>query len=127
MRKAISAVVIKDGRILLVKKNQTWILPGGKPRGGESDVECLCREFKEELPETKIEVGEFYHQFIGKTPHKGDILENLVYFANLEGNTDKTAREIRESGWFYYQTSCGFNLSDITRKILESLENRGYL
>ena len=55
MRKAISGLVIRDEKLLLVRKNETWILPGGKPEKKESEIECLCREFKEELPSVEIE------------------------------------------------------------------------
>ena len=38
MRTVINAAIIQDKKILLVKKKETWILPGGKPDGGESDL-----------------------------------------------------------------------------------------
>jgi len=52
MRIAIGAAIIEDGKILLVRKRQSWILPGGKPEPKESDIECLCREVSEELSGT---------------------------------------------------------------------------
>lgn len=35
MRIAIGAAIINDGKILLVRKKQSWILPGGKPEQKE--------------------------------------------------------------------------------------------
>jgi 8-oxo-dGTP diphosphatase len=39
------------GRLLVVRKRggRTFILPGGKPEGDESDLSCLARELLEEL------------------------------------------------------------------------------
>jgi 8-oxo-dGTP diphosphatase len=39
------------GRLLVVRKHggRTFILPGGKPEGDESDVSCLMRECHEEV------------------------------------------------------------------------------
>ena len=50
MRKAISAAIVSNGRIIVVKKGDVWILPGGKPDGNETDQQCLTRELGEELP-----------------------------------------------------------------------------
>lgn len=48
----VSAVCFsRDGRILTVRKRGTsmFMLPGGKPEGGESAAECAAREVHEEL------------------------------------------------------------------------------
>ena len=88
MREVISAAIIHDNRILLVRKKQTWILPGGKPDGEESDIECLEREIlKEELPDErlgKLTISKFYDSFTGKTPHTGDIAKVFVYVHKLK-------------------------------------------
>ena len=49
-----AAVIVKHGRLLLVRKRGTsaFILPGGKPESGESDLQCLAREMREELAAT---------------------------------------------------------------------------
>jgi 8-oxo-dGTP diphosphatase len=47
----IGLAVLEGDRLLLVKKKGSsfYILPGGKPERGESDVETLAREVEEEL------------------------------------------------------------------------------
>ena len=57
MRTAIGAAIINEGKLLIVRKKQSWILPGGKPEPGESDLDCLCREVGQELSGTKLEVA----------------------------------------------------------------------
>jgi 8-oxo-dGTP diphosphatase len=47
----IGLAVIDGDRLLLVRKRgaEFYILPGGKPEGGETDAETLSRELEEEL------------------------------------------------------------------------------
>ena len=85
MRVAIGAIVIRENSLLLVRKRNSWILPGGKIEDGEGDLECLSREIDEELSGTKIRNEVFYGEFEGRTPHRGDILKNRVYFADIDG------------------------------------------
>ena len=127
MRKAIDLLVIRNWEILLVRKNQTWILPGGKPEENESDLECLQREIKEELGVNPI-VENFYGSFIGKTPHKGDFLEAEVYFGRIR-RCDKLVlrKEDSISEAEFVDNPCEYNLSDITKTIVGSLIKNGYL
>ena len=125
MRKAINLISIENRKILLVKKGEVWILPGGKPEDGESDFDCLFRELSEELPGLAVE-GKFRHykNFSGVTPHIGDVLEAITYFASTSGETN-TAMEISEAAWVSASTE--LKLSEITAKIIKSLEEDGYL
>ncbi len=45
----IGAAIIKDRKLLVCRKKDLWISPGGKIEKGESDENCLRRELKEEL------------------------------------------------------------------------------
>ena len=125
MRTAINAAIIKDYSILLVRKKQTWILPGGKPLPEESDIECLCREIKEELSGTELENIRYYKEFEGITPHRGDVLRAKVYFADIKGNLYRPSAEIEEHSWA--KDPLSYSLSDITFKIINSLIEEGYL
>jgi 8-oxo-dGTP diphosphatase len=62
----VGLAAIRDGRILLVRKQNgpSFILPGGKPQGCETDPETLRREVAEELSCEVVDdslrlVGEF--------------------------------------------------------------------
>jgi len=127
MRTAIDAAIIKNSKLLLVRKELTWILPGGKPKIGENDLECLCREIDEELSGTKIKDIHFYNQFEGKTPHKGDLLRAKVYFANIDGQlySVRNGDSISEVKWV--NNFSQYNLSDITSKIVSSLQQDRYI
>jgi len=127
MRVAINAVIIEDGKFLLVKKRTSWILPGGKIENGESDLECLSREVGEELSGTKIKNEVFYEKFEGKTPNRGDVLRAMVYIADVDGVLYgiREGDSIRDSEWV--RDFSKYNLSEITSKVIDSLKSDGYL
>ncbi len=119
MRKAVCAVIIKDGCLLLVKKGNFWILPGGKPEGEETDIECLKREFKQELPDFRPTAGEHLGTFYGPTPrHPKELLRAEVYFAGGEGKITPAA-EIKQAKW--EKNPEKRRLSNITQKIVLAL------
>ena len=125
MRTAITAAIIKDEKLLVVKKNETWIMPGGKPELNESDLECLTREVGEELSGTKIKNMKYFTEFYGTTPHKKDIIKVKVYFADIDGKLNSPSNEIKKSDWVgdKYEK----NLSDITIQVVENLLKEGYI
>jgi 8-oxo-dGTP pyrophosphatase MutT (NUDIX family) len=127
MRTAINAAIIKGGKLLIVKKRNTWILPGGKPEKNENDLECLCREICEELSGTKITNINYYNFFDGKTPHRRDTLRAKVYFANIDGDlySVREGDSISEMKWV--NDFSKYNLSEITLKIIDSLRNDKYI
>ncbi len=57
----IGAAIIKDRKLLVCRKKDLWISPGGKVELGETDEECLRRELMEEI---QVEVKSF--KFLGK-------------------------------------------------------------
>lgn len=125
MRQAINIAVIEDRRILLVKKNDVWILPGGKPIWNETDYGCLVRKIGEELSGTEIIIKHYYSSFIEKTPHKGDELETRVYFAEIDGELKNPSSEISEAGFVI--NPYDYPLSDITKRIINALKRDNYI
>jgi len=63
----IGAVIIKDRKILVCRKRNLWISPGGKIEKGETFLDCLRRELGEE-----IGVGVAGYEFLGE--YEGDAL-----------------------------------------------------
>ena len=104
-------------------------MPGGKPEENESDIECLLREFKEEAAGREIIIGKYYYKFSGITPHKGDILEAFVYFAELKhpNSAIMNSNEIDEIRFSSYGETLKMNLSDITSKIIKKLNEDDYI
>ncbi|MDP1695501.1 MAG: NUDIX domain-containing protein [archaeon] len=128
MNKVINAAVIKEGKILLVKKNTSWILPGGKPLARESDEDCLEREVCEELSGTRIdrESLRFYEMFEGISPNRKRKMRVDVYSADIIEKVNGPSGEISDFGWFDFLETRKIG-SEITAKILQSLHRDRYL
>ena len=124
MRITINATIIDDGRILLVRKGQSWLLPGGKPGPSESDIECLCREVNEELSGTELENIRYYNEFVGNT-HIGERFKTKVYLVDIKGALREPSAEIVECRWV--DNISQYNISDMNLKVIDSLINDGYL
>lgn len=106
-REAVGAIIQKDNKYLLVNKistsdirqalpdNGIWDFPKGGVAIGESQLETLYRELKEELSITKFKVicrlsKSLYFQFpkavYKETQYKDQI--TTFYYVKLEGETE---------------------------------------
>ncbi|MBN1293144.1 MAG: NUDIX domain-containing protein [Candidatus Latescibacteria bacterium] len=129
----IGLLVIKDGKFLMCRKDNftsMLILPGGKIEKGETHLECLERELREELGEvTAINlkpVGVYHDLAHSDDPGIIKTLEIQVYQGDLSGDP-RPCSEIVKLVWFG-KTSNRDLLTPITQnKILPDIINRGIL
>ncbi|MBI2134327.1 NUDIX domain-containing protein [Candidatus Woesearchaeota archaeon] len=95
----VAIAVIRSNRLLLVRKRglRALILPGGKPERGESRVDALRRELKEEL-DVKVGKLSYAGKFIDAAAGmKGDVMI-LLYFGSIIG-APKPSSEIKAIVW----------------------------
>jgi mutator protein MutT len=65
MKTVAVGIICKDGNFLIAKRKLDssgggkWEFPGGKVEDGETIIDCLKRELKEELA-IEVEVGDFF-------------------------------------------------------------------
>ncbi len=122
----INALILNAKKeILLVKKKQTWILPGGKPLKNENDITCLLRELKEELPELKrVRIIKYIVTLDGaKSPHTKKELNVKIYLVKVEtGSIIKPAAEINQAIWTAEPEN--YQLSEMTKKIIVYLRQK---
>ena len=82
----VGAALLRDGRVLASRRTGPpslaglWEFPGGKVEPGESDVEALVRELREELG-VEAQVGER----LGEDVPVGDALVLRVYLCTAAG------------------------------------------
>jgi len=125
----INAAIIEDRRLLVLKKKESWILPGGKAEPSESYSSCIDRELGEELSGLRVKILKFYREFSGISPHTKSQITSRVYFAVREHvqRDIVPSAEITGFDWMSYDSAAKFNLSDITRDIADRLHRDNYL
>ena len=120
----------KDKKMLQVRTNKesdVFYTLGGKIEEGESDLECLKREVKEEI-DCEIEESsiKFLSEFEDVAHGKDALLNVRMYQGKLIGDP-KASSEIVEIGWFD-TNSDQKNLSEIAKRtIFPWLKKHGYI
>ena len=103
----VAWVRVEDGRILCARSRgkDVFYIPGGKLEAGESDLEALLREIKEELtvdllPSTISPVGTYSAQ--AHDQQDGVIVRMSCYAGDYRG-TLAASSEIEDVAWFGYR------------------------
>lgn len=98
--KSCGAIVIEDGKVLLVKHNAGhWDFPKGHVEEGETEFETAIREVKEE---TNIDIKiEKENKYISEYSPKENVMKTVIYFvAEKVGGEDKPQiEEVSDVEW----------------------------
>lgn len=125
----LAFIEIKDGRVLetLSKGKDTWYIPGGKRESGESDMQALIREVKEELfvdlvPESIQLYGVFETQAHGKP--EGTRVRMTCYTGTYSGTPTPRA-EIEKMAYFEYSQK--HLTSPVDNLVFDDLKAKGLI
>lgn len=104
---SVSAFIVRDGRLLVLRRNDNyhalpgyWDVPGGKIDEGETLLEGLVRETKEESS-SEIVPGELFDVF-EYTNHLGNQALNIGYLCQLADDSPEPqpdGTELVEAAW----------------------------
>jgi 8-oxo-dGTP diphosphatase len=129
----VGLLAVRDGKILLCRKKHTTsllILPGGCREPGESAIDCLSREVREELGEVVVRavelVGIYTDRAAGPETAQPKTVRIELYQAELIGELIASS-EIAELVWFGERDDCLQLAPSIAHKILPDLLARGIL
>ncbi len=125
----LAFIYIKDRQLLstLSAEKDTWYIPGGKREEGESDLQALVREVKEELTVTIKEntvklYGVFEAQAHGKA--EGMIVRMTCYEADFDGELQPSA-EVEKMAFVNYDWKD--KSSDVDKLIFEDLRSKNLI
>lgn len=98
--KSCGAIVVDDGKVLLVKHNAGyWDFPKGHVEEGETEIETAIREVKEE---TNIDIKiEKENKYISEYSPKENVMKTVIYFIGEKvGGEDKPQiEEVSDVEW----------------------------
>ena len=125
----VAFLYLQDGKILSTRSRgkDKYYIPGGKREAGETDIETLIREVKEELSVDIIESSaKFYGVFEAQAHGKaeGVIVKMTCYTAEYSGEL-KADSEIAEIVWL--TTEDIESVSPVDKLIMADLHEKGLL
>jgi 8-oxo-dGTP diphosphatase len=128
-RAAVGAVVMYEGKVLLVKRSNAplkgkWAIPGGSVKLGETLQEAAEREIMEETG-LRIQANEPIHAFdlierdsAGNLLFHYLIIDLLAYY--IEGDVHP-ADDVSDAGWFSTDEAERLDITETTKSLLEKL------
>lgn len=128
-RAAVGAVVIREGRVLLVRRANPpqrgkWAIPGGSVEPGETLRAAAEREVAEETG-LKIKAGAPIHVFdLIERDERGSLRFHYVIVdvtAEYLSGEIAPADDAREAGWFTPEAAEKLDLSSSTRGLLRKI------
>ncbi|MCH8004332.1 MAG: NUDIX hydrolase [Nanoarchaeota archaeon] len=118
---ASSAIILKDKKILLVKRSnyteifpQCWACPGGLAEGNESAEKTVSREVKEEInfnfkPTRLFSTGKYQERVLYR------------FLGDWHGQVKIQKGELSDWNWFSYEEAIKLTLAFDYREIIEKL------
>ena len=125
----VGLLVLRDNRILLCRKRQgtqLLILPGGKFDPGETSMQCLERESREELGAVSAVSPEYLGTYEYEAADPGKTLRIELWRGELDGQPEAQS-EIAELVWFSPSDDRAALSPMLRDVILPDLSRRGIL
>jgi len=125
----VGLLTIREGKVLLCRKKRgtsLLILPGGKREAGESSLECLARELREELGDVTAVSPEFVDVYVHAAADQGKTVRIELYRGELSGEA-KAQSEIGDLVWFGPEDDWARLAPSLSELIFPDLMARGIL
>ena len=123
--KVVDIIVERKGMILLTKRGDFWILPGGEIEPGEDEIQCLNEVVASEMNDTVASVLRKLEKTIkGPSPVRPGDVEVSVYVGDVSSAKMSDIKDCN-AHWFSRESIRAIRLSNITKDVLEYYYSRG--
>lgn len=115
----VDIIVERRGYLLLIKRGDYWILPGGEFADGECEMSCLEDVVSREMKHRVACIFRKLEKTIkGVSPVRGGDVEVTVYVGDISSEKMSDVRDCN-AHWFSRETLSSLRLSNITKDVLE--------
>ena len=128
----VGAIVVRDGRVLLVQRGQApsyglWAIPGGRLELGETLQQAAEREILEETG-IQVRAGEPYYTFdvIDRDDRERVRFHYVIVdlWAEYLGGAPRAGGDARAAGWFSWPEVQELPVNPKTLEVVERVLNR---
>jgi 8-oxo-dGTP diphosphatase len=122
MAKSSKLVVVKRGKVLLVRRrrDRLWMFPGGRKRAGETAKDCLRREIREELPKLRLGPVRLWKEVKAKNRRSGRKMGDAIFVAK-KASGDLTIGDKKEIDKAIWRKPRGIRLTPTSRYVRDRL------
>ena len=127
MTKTVNSIVLKEGRVLLTKRNHQWEFPGRELKENEEALKVAHDNIKNIFPNVEITDLVYYGLFkdySGDHGKKVKIESYIVELNNVDAFPEEDKLNYRYSPLV---TIPNLNMSSLNSEIMVSLAKKGYL
>lgn len=117
--KVIDIIVERNGYILLVKRGDFWILPGGEIKEGQSELACLDEVVSKEIKHKVASIFKRLDKTVtGISLVRHGEVEVTIYVGDITANKMTEVKDCN-AHWFGRQSIPALRLSNIAKEVLE--------
>jgi ADP-ribose pyrophosphatase YjhB (NUDIX family) len=117
--KVVDIIVERKGMILLIKRGDFWLLPGGEIEPGEDEMKCLEEVVAKEMNDQVASVFRKLDKTItGPSPVRPGDVEVSIYVGDISSAKMSDVTDCN-AHWFSRRSLEALRLSNITEDILE--------
>ena len=117
--KVVDIIVERKGKILLTKRGDYWILPGGEIEPGEDELQCLEEVVSREINDQVASLFRKLEKTIkGPSPVRDGDVEVSIYVGDIGSKKMSDVKDCN-AHWFSRESLPSIRLSNITKDVLE--------
>ncbi len=123
--RVVDIIVERKGMILLIKRGDFWILPGGEIEQGEDEIQCLEEVVAKEMNDRVDCIFRKLEKTIkGLSPVRSGEVEVSVYVGDISSEKMSDVKDCN-AHWFSRESISAIRLSNITKDVLEYYYSEG--